>query len=273
MMNTSEQTDLQGLPHWSFNHEQVDTVGRYALFRKYDDKQGEFIVIPVEDRTSLTRGGGAKRKNTTKSEMDALTLSKSKQRARSKVRQKCMSLGVTHLMTLTQTENETSIDESLKAFHYFNKLMRIRWKDWAYVATPEYQKRGSVHFHLAVIGFYHAGTVRKLWRKALKGKGGNVDIQAPKHLKQDYRSGSTPSPRKIAAYISKYIIKDETVGFNRKRYYSGGKFTPPQIFKGFSARGLYMPKIAREIFNKLVKRHPTFMWESEDEWGVFYFST
>lgn len=269
MMNTQETVDIQGLPHWSFNQEQVDTVGRYALFRKYNEQQGEFIVIPVEDRSSLTRGGGAKRKNTMKSEMDAITLSKSKQRARSKVRQKCMMLGVTHLMTLTQAENETSIDESLKAFHYFNKMMRKRWKHWAYVATPEFQKRGSVHFHLAVVGFYHAGTVRKLWRKALKGKGGNVDMQAPKHLENQ----KDRSPRRIAAYISKYITKDETVGFNRKRYYAGGKFTPPQIFKGFSARGLYIPKIAREIFNTLVKRHPAFMWESEDEWGVFYFST
>jgi len=269
MMNTQVSADIQGLPHWSFNEDQVDTVGRYALFRKYNDTQAEMVVLNVEDRRSLTRGGGAKRKNTQKSEMDAITLSKSKQRARSKVRQLSMALGVTHLMTLTQAENETSIDVSLKSFKYFNKLMRKRWKNWAYVATPEYQSRGSVHFHLAVVGFYHANTVRKLWRRALKGKGGNVDMQAPKEFKNIRK----PSPRQIAAYISKYITKDETVGFNRKRYYSGGEFTPPQIFKGFSARGLYIPKIAREIFNKLVKRHPAFMWESEDEWGVYYFST
>lgn len=269
MMNTPETVDISTLPHWSFNPDQVDNVGRYAIFRKYSETQGEMVVINVDDENSLRRGGGAKRKNTDKLQMDALTLSKSKQRARSKVRQKCMALSVTHLMTLTQSENESSIDESYKAFHYFNKLMRMRWKDWAYVATPEFQKRGSVHYHLAVVGFYHAGTVRALWRRALRGKGGNVDMQAPKDLK---RPGDR-SPRRIAAYISKYITKDETVGFNRKRYYSGGTFTPPQIFKGFSARGLYMPKIAREIFNKLIKRHPDFMWESEDDWGVYYFST
>lgn len=51
-------------------------------------------------------------------------------------------------LTLTFADNVTDISIANKAFNSWLTLMRKNYNDFAYLAVPEYQKRGAVHYHL-----------------------------------------------------------------------------------------------------------------------------
>lgn len=226
-------------------------------------------ALNLQADESLRRGGGAVRKHTNKSEMDDSTLIKSKQRARSNIRRKCFSAGMDRMLTLTFRENVTDIKEAWNCFKYFSKLMRWRYGErWFYVAVPEFQKRGAVHFHLAISGFFEVGTVRKLWRRAVGKRGGNIDVTSPRKIKKN-----SWNPRRIAQYLSKYITKNETVEFNQRRYASGGNIEQPIIQRGWLALGLSMPRFARDFFKEFTRENIAVIWESSEGRGIFYCST
>ena len=106
-------------------------------------------------------------------------------------------------ITLTFEENITDIKIANKSFSYFiDKIRRIK-KDFSYIAIPEFQKRGAVHYHLLT----------------------NISIDDEKliYLQQDnekyrhikyWRNGFTSVEqlegdlKKIIGYISKYMTKD-----------------------------------------------------------------
>ena len=66
--------------------------GIYLIARRYPTGDVEMVGIRLESEDTLKRGGGAKRKNNTKTEMDLLTLHKSVQRARVNVRRKVLTI-------------------------------------------------------------------------------------------------------------------------------------------------------------------------------------
>ena len=51
-------------------------------------------------------------------------------------------------ITLTFSENIIDIKEANKKFNYWISNIRKLKNDFAYVAVPEFQKRGAVHYHL-----------------------------------------------------------------------------------------------------------------------------
>lgn len=51
-------------------------------------------------------------------------------------------------ITLTFKENLTNIQEANKKFNWWISNIRKKKKDFAYIAVPEFQKRGAVHYHL-----------------------------------------------------------------------------------------------------------------------------
>src|SRR5690606_33091309 len=149
-------------------------VGHYILLRQYAANDVEVVSLSMGAEDSLKRGGGAKRKAADKSEMDEATLAKSRQRSRRVVKIKCRSGQVDRLLTLTYRENERDYEKCLADFKRFVRLMRKRFGEgFYYVAVPEEQKRGAIHFHLAIKGFYPINTVRRLWRKAVGNEFGS----------------------------------------------------------------------------------------------------
>lgn len=51
-------------------------------------------------------------------------------------------------ITLTFKENETNITDANDYFHKFCTKWKRKKHDFAYIAMPEYQKRGAVHYHM-----------------------------------------------------------------------------------------------------------------------------
>lgn len=242
--------------------------GFYLSGRQYPDGTVELVALQLTEDDSLRRGGGGKRKNEDKSTMDERALFESSRRSRSTVRRLILSMCADRLLTLTFKENLTDIDEAWKVFKYFAKLMRWRYKDFSYVAVPEYQKRGAVHFHLAIEGYYHANTVRNLWLRACGKYQGNIDITSPR------KAGKNSwNPKRIASYLSKYLTKNETVEFNRRRYSSGGGIKIPEPVKGWLALGMPVIKVMRETIESMTRNPVSCIHESKGYFQIFYLST
>jgi hypothetical protein len=261
-------SDLGGMHPMITKHRDTGN-GYYISMRRYPTQDVEAVAIKLSHEDSLRRGGGAKRKNNEKSEMDDDTLKKSIQRARTTVRRKLLSLCADRLLTLTFHENVTNDQVAWDRFKYFNKLMRFRYGDkWAYVAVPEYQKRGAVHFHLAIVGYYHANTVRRLWRRACGKLGGNVDITSPRKAEKN-----SWNPKRIANYLSKYITKTETADFNARRFSSGGKIQIPPAVTGWMACGGSTSSALWDVAQQLTHKPVREYWESEGYFDLIMIST
>lgn len=130
-------------------------------------------------------------------------------------------------ITLTFKENLTDISIANKKFNSFVSNVRKKKKDFKYIAVPEFQKRGAVHYHLLsnltkddsdiIIkqknskendNFYDV----KYWNKGFSA----VDF-----IKNDYK--------KIFSYISKYMTKDiDNRLFGKKRYFFSLNLNQPK---------------------------------------------
>ena len=257
-----------------------DTGNGYALsMRHYPSGDAEITGIRLFPDDRLRRGGGAPRKNAEKKEMDQETLLKSVSRARTTIRRKLLTMCADRLLTLTFKENVTDMDEAWHCFKYFCRLMRSRYgesrKDrhgnvlgFEYVAVPEYQARGAVHFHLAIKGYYHANTVRRLWLRASGNRGGNIDITSPRNADKN-----SWNPRRISNYLSKYISKTEKVEFNRRRYSSSTTIKIPEPLTGWLALGVPLISVMRQTVESVTHRQIVTIWESEGYFGCVYLST
>lgn len=244
--------------------------GYYLTARSYGTGDTEIVGIRLNTDQSLNKGGGAKRRATSKRESDPEVQAKSMQRARSTIRRRILSMQADRLLTLTFRANVTDLGEAYRCFKRFSRLMRWRFggSRWCYVAAPEFQERGAVHFHLAVRGFFPVKTVREFWRRAAGEYGGNIDITSPRNIKKQ-----SWNPRRIAQYLSKYVGKLDSVEFNRKRYSSGGEIVIPPAVIGWLALGVSVGQVMRQIIDQLSHKPVSVVWESEDRKGLVYMST
>ena len=190
--------------------------------------------------------------------MDADILLRSQRRAKKVIKQKILTMQSDSLLTLTYRENQSDLAIAWKHFRKFSKLMKARYKErWQYVAVPEYQKRGAVHFHLAISGYYHYNTVRKFWKQAIEADG-NVDFGRPTR-----KNGSpTKSPKKIATYLAKYLTKQETVEFNKKRY-SSSRIELPPVISAWLALGVPVISVLVGLVNAQTRKSVQVVYEFE----------
>jgi hypothetical protein len=129
-------------------------------------------------------------------------------RSRGKIRRTVMTAGMDHLLTLTYRENMCDIEKAWQDLDKFCRLVRERLGDFKYLAVPERQERGAVHWHLAVVGFQNVPLLRSLWRSVV-GEG-NIDVQFRHTMKRSV----------VARYISKYVVKSlsDSERLNKRSY-------------------------------------------------------
>ena len=243
--------------------------GFHISARHYPSGEMEVSAIKLGAEDSLKKGGGAKRKNNKKSEMDEKTLDKSIHRTRTNVRRKTLALDSDRLLTTTFKDNLQDVDKAWSIYKYFIKLMRWRFKEFPYVVVMEYQKRGAIHFHLAIKGYYHANTVRRFWRRAAGQYGGNIDITDPRKA----ANKNSWNPKRIAHYIAKYITKEDSAAFNRRRYATGGRIQVPEPLTGWLALGVSVERIMRLIIESISGKQPNQYHECDSYFYIYYLST
>jgi hypothetical protein len=150
-------------------------------------------------------------------------------RAKQKIRDRVLSLRASHMLTLTYRDNVEDLDLSRKHLRLFWRIVRRKFPKWKFVGVAEFQKRGAVHWHLAVEGFQDVAFLRDAWCTVLAADGveGNIDVK--------YFSGKGAGA--IAEYISKYLGKGFEVG--DKPHYSHYYVT---------SRGLVVDTLVYHVF-------------------------
>lgn len=144
-------------------------------------------------------------------------------RAKTRVRRLCKALGVDCLLTLTYKANQGDLGLCKTHFKEFIRRVKRYLPGFVYVAAFERQKRGAWHVHIAThrippklvqdgVRVKSFNVLRALWRSVSKEYGGNIDSQNAKPWH---------SPGRLAAYLSKYMLKAFDEGEDWSNRYSG----------------------------------------------------
>ncbi len=142
-------------------------------------------------------------------------LQKSAARAKVMCRRIIKSEGFNELLTLTYKENMLDRDICKKHFKEWVRRMKKALGNFRYCASFERQERGAMHVHLATHklaehGLYKGVKVKtfelgtRIWRDIVK-TGGLCYVGGKKNNGKTRRNLSNA---KMAAYVSKYILKD-----------------------------------------------------------------
>jgi hypothetical protein len=250
-------SDISGF----FTDERDTGKGWYTKVTTFTSGDVECVALKLDSDQAMRKGGGAKRDNTEKSEMNEVVLLKSQARAKKQVRYKSMMMNADRMLTLTYRENVTDLSQAWSDLKAFSRKMKSEFdEDWQYICVPEFQKRGAVHFHMAISGFFPVNKVRQFWRDIV-GEG-NIDITSPRSIGKN-----SWNPKRIALYLAKYIIKNDSVEFNKRRYSSTNIPKPPfvtgwlPITIGLSV-DVYLSRIIRTLSN----REPTDFYETNESY-------
>jgi hypothetical protein len=205
--------------------------------------------------------------------MDSLTLGKSVARSRSVAKDLCIQKGVDQLLTLTVRKNVKDFELYLPAFKMFLRYMRRYYKkNFTYVATQEFQKRGAIHTHMGIAGYYNWNTVRRMWNRSLGFHNlgdGNVDFKSAK----DYSRYKSWNGARIAEYICKYITKGDVTEFNKKRYWSGGVTAPLVKYMGYVSVGMPMVGLLVEFLSSITRKSHRNFWEFDNRFSIMVLTT
>lgn len=94
-------------------------------------------------------------------------------------------------ITLTFKDNITDLFEANEIFKKFIKRLKWKFPKLKYLAVPEFQKRGAVHYHLLInVDYIENNKLAEIWGQ------GFVMINKVQHINN------------LGLYISKYICKD-----------------------------------------------------------------
>lgn len=127
------------------------------------------------------------------------------------------------LLTLTMS-NFVRISTAYECFGGFTKRLRERFKEVKYIAVPEFQKKGRVHFHMIVWGLpdsviLHEGSTgykkkgKRNYVEWLIRKGYGIrDVRNTRLLQRLWGYGfcditPTDGSSKLATYLAKYMQK------------------------------------------------------------------
>ena len=131
-------------------------------------------------------------------------------------------------------ENYTSIKKANEKFNIWHSNFKKRLKnDFKYVCVPEFQKNGTVHYHLLTnINYTDFDLLSKDEKKIFKrGKGWQI-FRTVNSWKYGFSNVIDLKNINIVGYISKYMTKDiDNRLFSKHRYfYSRGLLKPSVLY-------------------------------------------
>ena len=184
---------------------------------------GIIEVVASKQFEKTRRPKHNERKSVTREDMIPEQLEKSVQRSKTQLRHKALMLKVDRMLTLTYAENMKDRDKAYIDFDKFLKIYkRLTGENLEYVAVTEKQKRGAIHFHIALNKFINVNTIRKCWPHGI------IQIER----KAEYIQGGKNKRNigRIAGYMSKYLSKDiAEQDLNSKRYSSSRGIPKPEV--------------------------------------------
>jgi hypothetical protein len=124
-------------------------------------------------------------------------------------------------MTLTFAKNITDLKEANYIFNQFIKRITYRNPNFEYLAVPEFQKRGAVHYHvLCNLPYIEMDALEYVWRN------GMVNIR------------QVGKVNNLGAYMSKYLGKELFSGrmFGKKKFFRSQNLNNPIELIGWLAQ-------------------------------------
>ena len=134
-------------------------------------------------------------------------------------------------ITLTFKENITNIVYANKIFNAWVSNVRKLKKDFKYIAVPEFQKRGAVHYHiLSNLGKEDTNIIIPQKERTEKTKDlttlFDVKYWSRGFARVDFIKGDY---KKIYSYICKYMTKDiDDKLFGKHRYFNSQNLNKPR---------------------------------------------
>lgn len=125
---------------------------------------------------------------------------RSTSRAVANIRRDLLTIAADRMITLTYVSNQQDRTQALIHLRQFTRIMRRVYPHWQSVAVLEFQKRGAIHFHVAVSGFYDISLIRAEWQQVIGEKAIVNMAFEPK--------GRGNFCGKLASYMGKYLAKD-----------------------------------------------------------------
>lgn len=205
-------------------------------------------------------------------------LRRSRQRARTEVRRRCINIAADHLLTLTTREDENRPDNLLRVGRLllcrYRKHLGRRSLAYVMVVEPHPSNPKHWHLHIALHGRVDVFWLRREWHamvwrycgvSPLVSAPGNVDAR---YIRGDYRR----SARTVASYLSKYLTKIELHWFNKKTYWASAGSAPEMVH--ILLRAANLEALRTELLTKwgvdlaYLKSHGRLL---EFDRGVFWF--
>jgi len=205
-------------------------------------------------------------------------LKRAARRAKTRVRRMVKVLGLDALLTLTYRGNQTDLELCKRHMKEFVRRMRRALPGWVYVAAFEKQKRGAWHVHMAThalplqmaasngVKVKSFNVVRAIWRSVTGEFGGTINQK-----KREWHSRQ--STGKLAAYLSKYMMKAFEDGEDWSNRYSGsqGVEIPDAVRMRF--RGERLADLIGLVFDDCAQGPVEIMTWLSRYGDVFYLST
>ena len=121
-------------------------------------------------------------------------------------------------VTLTFAENVTNFDQAMKEFQTYTRKVRSFLKkkniDFCYLAIPEFQKRGAVHFHMLCNVPVGSELIPQMPEKKICSEGKYITIDYynlkywDKGYSQAYAIEKKNDAFNLGLYMTKYITKN-----------------------------------------------------------------
>lgn len=226
---------------WSITLADLGNGHREAVIQRAIDWAEDGPLDPDSITAQVLRG---ERDDPQAAEKAEANRKRAARRAKTRVRRLCKAQGCDTLLTLTYRANQTDLALAKHHFQLFSKRMARALGGWVYVAAFEPQKRGAWHIHVAThalprelkarngVKVKSYNVVRAMWRDVVGDLGGNIDQARRKRA-------SKKSPARVAAYLSKYILKAFEAGADfSKRYLSSRCDIPDRVRMEFVATSL-----------------------------------
>lgn len=142
-------------------------------------------------------------------------------RSRSNMRRDMLSLGADRMWTFTYASNMQDYEKTLDHMNEFVRRIKRIYPHFAGVGVIEPQKRGALHWHIAVSGRYEHRDFQRTWWEV---------IGEQSHVFYSYKpDGKGNAYTKLASYMSKYMGKGLGDGEAEKhRYHRYGNVNRPQ---------------------------------------------
>lgn len=155
-------------------------------------------------------------------------------------------------LTLTFAENITDLKIANYAFNQFIKRISYHYPAFEYLAVPEFQKRGAVHYHLLCnLPFIQLSELQEIWSN------GFIKINKIDNVNN------------VGAYICKYLGKDmfDERAFGRKKF-----FRSQSLFTAIELLGWTAMKFVEKFLSLLKPVYEKiFMseWSGEVEYKAY----